>query len=57
MARLEGAIHLHRFADLASGAVAVAAGFAEYPGDGLLQPDDILAQAEGSLAEAQRVVA
>jgi two-component system, cell cycle response regulator len=52
-ARVEAALAAHRFADVAPGEVRLTAGAAEFPREGVLRVDDLLAEAERALAAAQ----
>lgn len=50
--RLREAMARHTFPGVTSATLDAAAGFATYPADGMIVPDDILAAAEASLARA-----
>lgn len=52
-ARLSAALAVHRFSDLGVGALELSAGAADFPHEGVLQVDDLLAVAERDLAATQ----
>lgn len=53
IARIQTSLAGHGFADLAPGVLRLAAGAVEFPRDGVLQPDDLLAEAERALAASR----